>query len=48
MNINDLTYQVIGCAYKVHNVLGQVFSKRFTRTPLSWNSRSWAFMRDNK
>ena len=22
MNINDLTYKVIGCAYKVHNVLG--------------------------
>ena len=28
MNINDLTYQVIGCAYKVHNVLGPGFLEK--------------------
>ena len=28
MNINDLTYQVIGSAYKVHNVLGPGFLEK--------------------
>lgn len=28
MNINDLTYKVIGCAYKVHNVLGPGFLEK--------------------
>ena len=28
MNINDLTYKVIGSAYKVHNVLGPGFLER--------------------
>ena len=28
MNINDLTYNVIGCAYKVHNVLGPGFLEK--------------------
>lgn len=28
MNINDLAYQVIGCAYKVHNVLGPGFLEK--------------------
>lgn len=28
MNINDLTYKVIGCAYKVHNVLGSGFLEK--------------------
>ena len=28
MNINDLTYKVIGSAYKVHNVLGQGFLEK--------------------
>ena len=28
MEINDLTHKVIGCAYKVHNVLGPGFLER--------------------
>ena len=28
MEINDLTYRVIGCAYKVHNVLGAGFLEK--------------------
>jgi GxxExxY protein len=28
MNINDLTYKVIGCAYKVHNTLGPGFLEK--------------------
>ena len=28
MNINDLTYKFIGCAYKVHNVLGPGFLEK--------------------
>ena len=28
MNINDLTYEVIGSAYKVHNVLGPGFLEK--------------------
>jgi GxxExxY protein len=28
MEINDLTYKVIGCAYKVHNVLGPGFLEK--------------------
>ena len=28
MEINDLTHTIIGCAYKVHNVLGFVFLER--------------------
>lgn len=28
MEINDLTYTVIGCAYKVHNVLGPGFLEK--------------------
>ena len=28
MNINDLTYRVIGCAYKVHNTLGPGFLEK--------------------
>ena len=28
MNINDLTYKVIGCAYKVHNILGPGFLEK--------------------
>jgi len=28
MNINDLTYNVIGSAYKVHNVLGAGFLEK--------------------
>jgi GxxExxY protein len=28
MNINDLTYKVIGSAYKVHNVLGPGFLEK--------------------
>ena len=28
MDINDLTHKVIGCAYKVHNVLGPGFLER--------------------
>jgi hypothetical protein len=31
MTVNDLTQTIIGCAYKVHNTLGD-FSRRFTRT----------------
>ena len=28
MDINDLTHKVIGCAFKVHNVLGSGFLER--------------------
>jgi len=28
MHINDLTYKVIGCAYKVHNILGPGFLEK--------------------
>jgi GxxExxY protein len=28
LNINDLTYKVIGCAYKVHNTLGPGFLEK--------------------
>jgi len=28
MDINDLTYKVIGCAYKVHNTLGPGFLEK--------------------
>src|SRR3569832_783008 len=35
MNINDLTYEVIGSAYKVHNVLGPGFLEKVYENALS-------------
>lgn len=35
MNINDLTYEVIGSAYKVHNVLGPGFLERVYENALT-------------
>ena len=35
MEINDLTYKVIGCAYKVHNVLGPGFLKKVYENALT-------------
>ena len=35
MNINDLTYKVIGSAYKVHNVLGPGFLEKVYENALS-------------
>ncbi len=35
MNINDLTYQVIGSAYKVHNVLGPGFLEKVYENALT-------------
>lgn len=32
MKVDDLTQKIIGCAYKVHNALGQAFLRKFTRT----------------
>jgi len=35
MNINDLTYKVIGCAYKVHNTLGPGFLEKVYENALT-------------
>ena len=35
MNINDLTFAVIGCAYKVHNVLGPGFLEKVYENALT-------------
>jgi GxxExxY protein len=35
MEINDLTYKVIGCAYKVHNVLGPGFLEKVYENALT-------------
>ena len=35
MNINDLTYKVIGSAYKVHNVLGPGFLEKVYENALT-------------
>ena len=35
MNINDLTHTVIGCAYKVHNVLGSGFLEKVYENALT-------------
>src|SRR5215207_2906044 len=36
MEINDLTHTVIGCAYKVHNVLGPGFLERVYENALKF------------
>ena len=35
MEINDLTYKIIGCAYKVHNVLGPGFLEKVYENALT-------------
>ena len=35
MNINDLTYKVIGCSYKVHNTLGPGFLEKVYENALT-------------
>jgi GxxExxY protein len=36
MEINDLTHTVIGCAYKIHNVLGPGFLERIYENALKF------------
>lgn len=43
MEINDLTHKVIGCAYKVHNILGPGFLEKVYENAL--NSFSSAVIR---
>jgi len=35
MNINDLTYKIIGSAYKVHNILGPGFLEKVYENALA-------------
>ena len=39
MDINDLTHKVIGCAYKVHNVLGPGFLEKVYENALNLELR---------
>lgn len=48
MHINDLTHKVIGCAYKVHNVLGPGFLEKVYENSLSWNCKNRVSERSNK
>jgi GxxExxY protein len=41
MHINDLTYKVIGCAYKVHNVLGPGFLEKVYENSLKCELRKF-------
>ena len=44
MNINHLTRKVIGCAYKVHKVLGPGFLEKVYENSLTLELRSWELM----
>jgi GxxExxY protein len=44
MDINDLTRKVIGCAYKVHNVLGPGFLEKVYENSLTLELKSCELM----
>ena len=48
MEINNLTHNIIGCAYKVHNVLGPGFLEKVYENALKLELRNWASMFGNK